>query len=383
MGSCQSSQPNAEVASYCIKAITDRELPAIRIESPDESNSVVVHLFGGTIISWSDAGAEKLYLNSIAVFNGKKAIRGGIPVVFPQFGMGDGVTPTSLPQHGFARTSMWTYEAEQSSVGPSEAVVVLSLKSDASIYAVWPHNFELKYIITLHAGVLRTELKCLNTNPVGGAAWKAQALLHTYLRVPRIQDTSVGGLQNRPYVDKLNPCPADRPLPVENRKKCSIEGEVDRVMRVVASQKDKNEDEDAGAEAEAEGERDADNVSVSLSSEKAEKDDVDVLVIDKEKVIVQVEKSAYVSTTNGGDVSNRAVPVDVVFWNAWVKKSAALDDMDNDAYLSYVCIEPGCVSDGGQEVAAGESLHLVQTLYVDSSSIDKNPRLGQQRATLA
>jgi glucose-6-phosphate 1-epimerase len=376
MGNCQSA-PAAEVATYRIKSITDRDLPAIRIESPDEANAVIVHLFGGTIISWTDAGAEKLYLNSIAVFNGKKAIRGGIPVVFPQFGMGDGVTPTSLPQHGFARTSMWTYEASQSSVGPSEATLVLSLKSDANIYAVWPHNFELKYFITLRAGVLRTELKCLNTNPAGGAAWKAQALLHTYLRVPRIQDTSVAGLQNRPYVDKLNPCPADKPLPVEDRAKCTIEGEVDRVMRVVgyASHKAAEEEEE---EEEEDGGREADNVSVSLSSEKVSSDNVDVLVLDKEKVIMHVEKSAHISTASHNSSSSSdgsaavpapaPVPVDVVFWNAWIKKCAALDDMDNDAYLSYVCIEPGCVSDGGQEVAAGENLHLIQTLYVQKAT---------------
>lgn len=34
------------------------------------------------------AGVENLYLSETAVFDGKAAIRGGIPVVFPQFGPG-------------------------------------------------------------------------------------------------------------------------------------------------------------------------------------------------------------------------------------------------------------------------------------------------------
>lgn len=48
-----------------------------------------------------------------AVFDNKKAIRGGIPLVFPNFG------PWDLgPQHGFARITMWKLldEHEASSV---------------------------------------------------------------------------------------------------------------------------------------------------------------------------------------------------------------------------------------------------------------------------
>ena len=42
-----------------------------------------------------------------AVFDGTQPIRGGVPVVFPQFGRPD----PSLPMHGFARSSRWTVDA--------------------------------------------------------------------------------------------------------------------------------------------------------------------------------------------------------------------------------------------------------------------------------
>ena len=43
---------------------------------------------------------EQLFVSKRSVFDGKKAIRGGVPFVFPIFG------PSAvMPQHGFARIS--------------------------------------------------------------------------------------------------------------------------------------------------------------------------------------------------------------------------------------------------------------------------------------
>ena len=41
-------------------------------------------LFGATIVSWKDAkGVEKLWVSEAAKTDGSKAVRGGVPVVFP------------------------------------------------------------------------------------------------------------------------------------------------------------------------------------------------------------------------------------------------------------------------------------------------------------
>lgn len=46
--------------------------------------SVEVLLYGATVISWKSAnGKENLFLSEKAVLDGSKAVRGGIPVVFP------------------------------------------------------------------------------------------------------------------------------------------------------------------------------------------------------------------------------------------------------------------------------------------------------------
>lgn len=45
---------------------------------------VEVLLFGATVISWKSAnGEENLFLSSKAHLDGSKAVRGGIPLVFP------------------------------------------------------------------------------------------------------------------------------------------------------------------------------------------------------------------------------------------------------------------------------------------------------------
>lgn len=46
--------------------------------------SVEILLYGATIISWKTSnGEEKLWLSEAAKLDGSKAVRGGIPLVFP------------------------------------------------------------------------------------------------------------------------------------------------------------------------------------------------------------------------------------------------------------------------------------------------------------
>ena len=47
--------------------------------------SIEVLLFGATVTSWKSSGGktENLWLSDAADLTGKKAVRGGVPVVFP------------------------------------------------------------------------------------------------------------------------------------------------------------------------------------------------------------------------------------------------------------------------------------------------------------
>jgi glucose-6-phosphate 1-epimerase len=69
-------------------------------EYKTENASVSINLLGCTITSWKYLNVEQLFQSKTIKPN--KLARGGIPIVFPQFG------PGVLPQHGFARLSIWT-----------------------------------------------------------------------------------------------------------------------------------------------------------------------------------------------------------------------------------------------------------------------------------
>ena len=105
----------------------------VRLASTDGA-SADIYLHGAHVTSWRPANeaAERLYLSERSVFDGKAAIRGGIPVIFPQF-----ATRGSLPRHGFARTMPWTYVgATTHEEGGSSASFVLL--DSAETRAIWP-----------------------------------------------------------------------------------------------------------------------------------------------------------------------------------------------------------------------------------------------------
>ena len=58
--------------------------PCIRLDT-DQGDSALVALHGAQVLSWTVAGRERLYLSPRAMFDGRSAIRGGIPLCFPQF----------------------------------------------------------------------------------------------------------------------------------------------------------------------------------------------------------------------------------------------------------------------------------------------------------
>lgn len=56
------------------------------LAAPDGSATASVYLHGATLASWSVGGRELLFVSPRAAFSPPKAIRGGVPVCFPQFG---------------------------------------------------------------------------------------------------------------------------------------------------------------------------------------------------------------------------------------------------------------------------------------------------------
>ena len=180
--------------------------------------SAEVHLHGAHVTSWRPARSrdERLFLSARSAFHGSAAIRGGIPVIFPQF-----ASEGPLPKHGFARTSPWMLSAERREPDGS-AVAVFTLSSSPQTQAIWPASFSARLTVRVHGATLRVELDVENT---GADAFTFTAALHTYLRVHDIRQTELVGLRGTRYRESAAP----GVLTLDREDVLRIVGEVDRV----------------------------------------------------------------------------------------------------------------------------------------------------------
>lgn len=167
--------------------------PTVLLTSPDGAEARL-SLEGGHVLSWMPAGAgEQLYLSPRSEFVPGKAIRGGVPVCFPQF-----AERGPLPKHGFARTMLWELVSQEQ--GKDDALAVLRLRDTDATRAIWPHAFELELSVRVSGRVLDVELACENT---GDTPLSFTTALHTYLRVRDLDAVSVEGLSGLRYFDSV------------------------------------------------------------------------------------------------------------------------------------------------------------------------------------
>jgi glucose-6-phosphate 1-epimerase len=168
-------------------------MEALELLAPDGARATLL-LHGAHIVSWVPAGAdEQLYLSPKSAFATGQAIRGGVPVCFPQF-----AARGPLQKHGFARSKPWQLvSAEQ---GEDDALAVLRLADDAASRMVWPHAFEAELSVRVTGRSLEIELACENR---GSEPFSFTAALHSYLRLDDLQEASVQGLSGLHYWDSV------------------------------------------------------------------------------------------------------------------------------------------------------------------------------------
>lgn len=190
-------------------------LPAVRIAAPDGATAVVT-AHGGQLVSWIPArGRERLYLSERSEYAACKAIRGGVPVIFPQF-----AERGSGPRHGFARTRDWSLD--EMHAGADFACVTFYLEDSDATRAHWPHGFRAELTVAVSGPRLDLELEVENRD---GAAFEFTAALHSYLRVAEVETVRLEGLHGRPYEDNA----AGGASRIDHAPSLTVSGEVDRL----------------------------------------------------------------------------------------------------------------------------------------------------------
>ncbi|MFN3790536.1 D-hexose-6-phosphate mutarotase [Massilia sp.] len=175
------------------------QLPAIRIQAPDGAEATIT-LYGAHLVSWKGAdGRERMFMSDKSALDGSKAIRGGVPVIFPQFAQqGSGM------RHGFARVSNWRLEDSGLEDGAAWANFDLAAGDlPTSIADAWPHTFALCLRVAVRANQLDMALTVRN---LGAAPFPFSAALHTYHLVPDVCEVRIEGISSDEIsiLDKLD-----------------------------------------------------------------------------------------------------------------------------------------------------------------------------------
>jgi glucose-6-phosphate 1-epimerase len=192
-------------------------LVVLRNAAGDEAT---VSLHGAQVLSWRPAGAhEQIYVSPLSQPGPGVALRGGIPVCFPQFS-----ERGPLPKHGFARTRRWELVAPPSA---RAEVAEARLQLDSSMTrTIWDHAFCLVLVVRVGPKWLEVQLQAANT---GRSAWTFTGALHTYLRVADVRNARVLGLKGLACEDMVR----GNAVHIEQADALVIAGEVDRVYRGV------------------------------------------------------------------------------------------------------------------------------------------------------
>ncbi|KAK4564877.1 hypothetical protein RGQ29_006795 [Quercus rubra] len=273
-------------------------------------SSAEVYLYGAHVTSWkNDHGEELLFVSSKAIFKPPKAIRGGIPICFPQFS-----NLGSLEQHGFARNRLWTIDTDPppfSTTSSSKTFVDLILKPSEEDMKIWAHSFEFRLRVALGPGGDLLLTSRIRNTSVDGKPFSFTFAYHTYFSVSDISEVRVEGLETLDYLDNLQ----NRERFTEQGDAITFESEVDKIYLSTPTK---------------------------------------IAILDHEK------KRTFVLRKDG-------LP-DAVVWNPWDKKAKAMVDFGDEEYKHMLCVEAAAVEKpitlkAGEEWKGRQELSAVPSSY--------------------
>jgi len=189
------------------------EMPMLEVITPWSSAEIYLH--GAHVTHFKKVNdAPLLFMSQCSRFADNQPIRGGIPIIFPWFGMREG-----LGQHGFARIKRW--DLKEFVPQPDGSVSIRLRLPDCPEASAFP-PFTADCIITVK-DTLGLRLEVTNQSPEDDLVF--ENCFHTYFEVGDVTEISICGLEGAEYLDKV----ANFARARETRREIRIASEVDRI----------------------------------------------------------------------------------------------------------------------------------------------------------
>jgi glucose-6-phosphate 1-epimerase len=262
-----------------------------------------LYLQGAQVTAWQPAGERPvLFTSPNAAFEPGKAIRGGIPIIFPWFGPSR--QASAAPQHGFARTATWCLDRVERP-GTGSLTLTLSLGDGDVRSRFWPEGFRAIYDVTFAPTLsLRLAVQNRATHFI-----TFEEALHNYFAVSDVTAVAISGLAGTTYIDKTQ-----------------------------ASQRERQA---------------AALVSVGVETDRVYLDTPAQCVIEDRgwSRRIVIEKNGAAST---------------VVWNPGADKATMMADLGDPAWRGMVCVEAGDIADDEVRLAAGGEHQMSAVISVDA-----------------
>jgi glucose-6-phosphate 1-epimerase len=261
-----------------------------------------LYLQGAHVTQWMPREQRPvLFVSSRSLFTLGKAIRGGVPVIFPWFGPRSDGKPG--PSHGFARTLEWTVADTRLRDG-DRVEITLALAAEDTTRDFGYVDFYLRLRVTF-GSELEMELETRND---ATKALTFEEALHTYFAVGDIHQVTVSGLERTTFIDKTESFQRKQ----RGNEPLYISRETDQVH--------------LGTQATC-------VIHDSAWNRR-----------------IVVEKSGSNTT---------------VIWNPWIEKSQTMGDMAPDDWKQMVCLETANAAENSVRLAPGESHLMTALIHLE------------------
>jgi len=287
--------------------------------------SATVLPFGATISSFINAeGHETLFLSKLAKLDGSKATRGGIPLVFPQFGQPN----KDMPQHGFLRNNYWQCGQVNDEDLQASCEFTLALKDvvNGRGEGMWKDestvDCSVVFTVTVSEDSLTTILTIEN---VGNNQFDYQTLFHTYFKIEggKALDKNVCNVSGLSGYKRLNQLTNNES--VQGDEPIFIDGEVDCIFTPPEGK--------PAIEVE---------VTTGINSR--------------------------VSVRATAAVDGEIIPVSAVVWNPHIEKSKLMGDFGDEEYHDMICVEPGVLG-SDEKLSAGKKVSFIQKITTGTCTL--------------